>query len=60
MAVEIVPGKQETTSISATILPRERELSLAHTQSYIFLIMEECFGPLVVEIGPRKHCDFST
>jgi hypothetical protein len=22
--------------------------------------MEECFGPLPVEIVPGKHCDFST
>jgi hypothetical protein len=38
--------------ISATILPRERELSLAHAQRYIFPIIEQCSGPLAVEIGP--------
>jgi hypothetical protein len=39
LAVEIVPGKQETTTISAPILPRERELSLAHAQSCSFMII---------------------
>jgi hypothetical protein len=60
MAVEIVPGMQENTAISAPILPRERELSLAHAQRYSFLIMEQCCGPLAVEIILGKHCDFST
>jgi hypothetical protein len=41
MAVEIVPGKQESTGISAPLLPRERELTLAHAQTCIFLIMEQ-------------------
>jgi hypothetical protein len=46
--------------ISAPNLPRERKLSLAHAQRCSFLIMEQCFGPLAVEIIPGKHCDFST
>jgi hypothetical protein len=60
MAVEMVPGKQESTAISASILPRERELSLSHAQKCIFLIMEQCFGPLAVEIVQGKHSHFST
>jgi hypothetical protein len=54
MAVEMVPGKQEITAISAPILPRERELSLAHSQRFSFMIMEQCCGPLAVEIVPGK------
>jgi hypothetical protein len=57
MAVEIVPG---TIAISASILPRERKISLAHAQRCSFLIMEQCCGPLAVELFPGKHCDFST
>jgi hypothetical protein len=49
-----------STEISAPILPRERELSLAHAQRCSFLFMEQSCGPLAVEIVPRKHCDFST
>jgi hypothetical protein len=60
LAVEMVPGKQEITAISAPILSREREHSLAHAQKCIFLIMEQCYGPFAVELFPRKHCDFST
>jgi hypothetical protein len=41
-------------------LPRERELSLAHAQRCNFLIIEQCSGPLTVEIFPGKHCIFST
>jgi hypothetical protein len=52
--------KQESTAISAPILPRERELSLLHVQKYTFLIMELCCGPLAVEMIPGKHCYFST
>jgi hypothetical protein len=59
-AVEIVPGKQESTAISAPILPRERELSSTHAQRCSFLIMEQRCGPLSVEIFPGKHCDFSS
>jgi hypothetical protein len=55
LAVEIVQGKQESTAISALILPGDRELSLAHAQRCIFLIMEECCGPLAVEIVPGKQ-----
>jgi hypothetical protein len=38
---------------------QERELSLSHEKRCSFLIMEQCCGPLAVEIVPRKHCDFS-
>jgi hypothetical protein len=48
------------TEISAPILPRERELSLAHSQMCSFLIMEQCCVLLEVEIFPGNHCDFST
>jgi hypothetical protein len=41
LAVEIVPGKQERTAISALNLPRERVLILAHAQRCSFLIMEQ-------------------
>jgi hypothetical protein len=51
---------QERTSISELILPRKKELSLAHAQRCSFLIMEQCCGPLAVEIFLGKHCDFST
>jgi hypothetical protein len=57
LAVEIVPGK---TAISSHNLPRERELSLAHTQRCSFLIMEQSCGPLAEEIFLGKPCDFST
>jgi hypothetical protein len=57
LAVEIFPGN---TEFSAPILPREREISLAHEQRSSFLIMEQCCGPLAVEIVPGKHCNFST
>jgi hypothetical protein len=59
LAVKIFPGKQESTAISALILPRKRELILEHAQRCSFLIMEEISGPLAVEIVPGKHCDFS-
>jgi hypothetical protein len=39
-------------------LPREQELSLAHAQRCSFLIIEQCFGPLEVEIFTKNHCDF--
>jgi hypothetical protein len=52
LAVEIVPGKQESTAISALILPRERELCLAHAQMCSFLFMEQNFGPWAVEMIP--------
>jgi hypothetical protein len=60
LAVETVPGKQESTAISAPILPRGQELSLAHAQKCSFLVMEQCCGPLAVEIIAGNHCDFST
>jgi hypothetical protein len=41
LAIEIVPGKQERTAISAPNLPRERRLNLAHVQRLSFLIMEQ-------------------
>jgi hypothetical protein len=60
LAVEMFPGKQESTAISALILPRERELSLAPAQRCSFQIMEQICGPLAVEMIPRIQCDFST
>jgi hypothetical protein len=57
MTVEMFPGN---TEISAPIFSRELELSLAHAQRCIFLIMEQSCCPLTVEIVPGKHCDFST
>jgi hypothetical protein len=51
LVVEIVP---ESTAISSSIFPRERELSLEHVQRYSFLIMEQSSGPLAVEIVPGK------
>jgi hypothetical protein len=38
--------------ISAPILPRERELSLAHANRCSLLITEQCCGYLAVEIVP--------
>jgi hypothetical protein len=52
----MVPGN---TVFSVLILPREREISLAHALRCSFLIMEQCCEPLDVEIIPGKHCDFS-
>jgi hypothetical protein len=52
LAVEIF---QESTVISAPILQRERELSLAHAQRCNFLIMEHGCGPLAVEMFPGKQ-----
>jgi hypothetical protein len=52
LAVEMVPGKQENTAISAPILPRQREFSLANAQWCSFLISEQCCEPLAVEIIP--------
>jgi hypothetical protein len=49
LAVEMIPGN---TAISAPILRRERELSLALAQRCNFLIMEQCCGLLAVEIVP--------
>jgi hypothetical protein len=38
---------------------QESESSVfSHAQRYGFLIMEQCSGPLAVEIIPGKHCDF--
>jgi hypothetical protein len=54
MAVEIVPGKQENTAISAPILPRVRELTLGLGQRCNFLIMEQCCGPLARDVIPGK------
>jgi hypothetical protein len=51
---------KENTAVSALILPRDRELILAHAQMCNFLIFEQCCGPLAVESVPGKHCDFST
>jgi hypothetical protein len=44
---------QENTAISAHILPREREPSPENAQKCSFLIMEQCCGPLAVEIFPE-------
>jgi hypothetical protein len=55
-----VENFQESTAIRAPLLPRERELSLAHAQRCSFLIKEQCSGPLAVEFFPRKNSDFST
>jgi hypothetical protein len=60
LPVEIVPGKQENTAISAPSLPKVRELTLAHAQWCIFLIMEQGCGPLAVKMIPGKHCYFIT
>jgi hypothetical protein len=60
LAVEMVPGKQEISAITAPNLPRERELSLAHEQRCIFLFKEQISGPLAVENIPGNYCDFST
>jgi hypothetical protein len=56
LAVEMVRGN---TAISVPILPRVRELSLAHEQMCSFLIMDQSCSPLSVEMVPIKHCDFS-
>jgi hypothetical protein len=55
-----VENFQESTGISALILPRKRELSLEHVQRCSFLIMEQSCGHLAVEVFPGKHFDFST
>jgi protein maelstrom len=34
--------------------------SLSYVQRWSFLIMEQCRGPLAIEIVPGNHCDFST
>jgi hypothetical protein len=57
LSIEMISGD---TAISAPILPRERELNLEHAQRCSFLIMEQNFGPLAVEIVPGKHCNFRT
>jgi hypothetical protein len=60
LAVETLPGKHESTAISAPILPRVREFSLAHAKKCSFLVLEQCSSHLAVEIVPGNHCDFST
>jgi hypothetical protein len=57
MAVELV---SRNTAISAPILPREREFSLAHGQRCSFLIIKQGSSPLAVELVLGKHGDFST
>jgi hypothetical protein len=44
----------------STYLTRERELSLSQAQRCSFLIIEQCCGPLPVEMVPGKHCYFRT
>jgi hypothetical protein len=34
--------------------------SLGHAQRCSFLIMEQSYGPLAVEMVPGKHCEIST
>jgi hypothetical protein len=51
---------RKNTAISALILPRERELSLAHVQRCSFLIIEQGCGPMTVEIFPGNISDIST
>jgi hypothetical protein len=60
LSVEMIPGKQESTAISAPTLPRERELSQEQPQRCSFLINDQSCGHLAVEIVQGKHCDFST
>jgi hypothetical protein len=43
-----------------TYLAKRERTYLAHAQRCSFLIMEQCSGPLAVEIVSGKHCDFST
>jgi hypothetical protein len=52
LAVEILRGNN---AISAPILLREGKFRLAHAQRCSFLIMEQSFGPLAVEIIPEEH-----
>jgi hypothetical protein len=49
LTLEMNPGN---TAISALILPRERELSLALAHRCSLLIMEQCCGHLAVEMVP--------
>jgi hypothetical protein len=46
---------QESTAISAPLLPTELDLSLEHAQRCSLLIMEQCCGPLAVETFPGKQ-----
>ncbi|PNF31828.1 hypothetical protein B7P43_G09258 [Cryptotermes secundus] len=41
-------------------LEATRYCSLWHVLSWSILVMDECCGPLAIEIVPGKHCDFST
>jgi hypothetical protein len=50
---------QESTAISAPILPIERELSLEHVQRCSFLIMKQSCDFLALEIVSEEHCEFS-
>jgi hypothetical protein len=52
LAVEMVPGKEESIAISAPTLPRERELSLEQAKRCSFLTIEQSCGPLAVEVFP--------
>jgi hypothetical protein len=51
---------KESTATSAPILRKAPQLSLEHEQRCSFLIMEQSCGPLLLEIVPGWHCDFST
>jgi hypothetical protein len=44
----------------STYLDKEREFSLAHVQRCTFLIMEQSFVRLAVEMVPGKHGDIRT
>jgi hypothetical protein len=54
LAVEMFAGKQESTAISAPILPSVRELSLAHAQICSFLFMEQICGLLAIELFQER------
>jgi hypothetical protein len=51
---------QESTAISAPILPKEGEIILEHAQSCSFLIKEQSFGPVAEEMVTGEHSGFST
>jgi hypothetical protein len=61
---ELINGALEfTEGISCDFheeLEAMRYCSLSGVQSWSFLIMDECCGPLPTEIIPGKHCDLST
>jgi hypothetical protein len=42
------------------VIEAMRHCSLSYVQRWIFLIMEQCCGPLAIEIIPGQHCDLYT